>query len=129
MRTNLIKRQEGRLETPALFFSELGNLHDATIQFIEWNPVQWKISFVLDDLYSNFKGLPEYPGAQPATLILSSVSKLEIQVEADKFPMRVMDFEVEGEHSESTIRILVNVGPVGFIRAECNSIEFLKREP
>lgn len=123
MLPRLINETGGRIATPALFFSELGNLHDAKIQLIEWDPVQSKISFVLDDLYSNFVGLPEYPGTQSVRLILSNVSKLEIDVTPDKFPMRVIDFEVEEEMSDSRMRVLVNVGPTGLMQITCGSIE------
>lgn len=119
--------EAGCIASPARFFSDLGNLHDAKIRLFEWNPDQWKVSFVLDDLYSNFVGLPEYPGVQPIKLILGNVSKLEIEAVADMFPMRVMDFEIKGEVSDSKIHILVSVVPTGLMLIVCESIEWLKQ--
>jgi hypothetical protein len=77
---------------------------------------------VLDDLYSNFVGLSEYVGAQPVRLILRNISKLEIDATPDKFPMRIVDFEVEEDTSDSKVRVFVNMGSTGFIRITCDSI-------
>lgn len=118
----LINKHGGRIEAPTLFFSELGNLHDAKIQLIEWNPIQGEIAFVLDDLYSNFVGLSEYVGIQPVRLILRNIFKLDIDAIPDKYPMRIVDFEVEEDSSDSKVRVFVNMGSRGFIRITCDSI-------
>ncbi len=115
--------QGGRISTPARFFSELGNLHDAIILRFEWDPLQWKVSFVLDDLYRNFEGQPEYPGAQSVRLTLRDISEMKIDITPDKFPGRIMDFEVKEEFSDSNMRVLVNIGPTGLVQITCGSIE------
>lgn len=121
MLPRLTNEKGGRIEAPTLFFSELGNLHDARIRLFEWIPTGGEIAFVLDDLYANFEGLPEYEGAQPLRLVLGGVSGVEVNATSDKFPMRIMDFEVEEDPAESKLRVLVKVA-TGFIRVECGAI-------
>lgn len=118
----LVNENGGRIAMPASFFSELGNLHDAKIKLVEWDPIQSKIVLVLDDLYSNFVGLSEYQGAQPVRLILSNVSKFKTDVYPDKSPMRIIDFEVAEENHDSEVSVFVNVGPTGFMQITCDAI-------
>lgn len=54
-------------------------------------------------------------------LVLSGVSDVEVSATWDKFPMWIMDFEVEENTAESKLRVLVNMA-TGFIRVECGSI-------
>ena len=122
MLPRLINKHAGRIETPTLFFSELGNLHDAKIQLIDWNLVQGEIAFELDDLYSNFVGLSEYEGIQPVRLILRNIFKFEIDATPNKYPIRILDFEVEEDVYDSNVRVFVNMGSSGFIRITCDSI-------
>ena len=110
------------IETPARFFAELGNLHDAKIDAMDWNPAEQKVVLALDDLYSNFVGLPEYIGKQPVCLILSGVSRLEIEVTLDAFPLRIVDFEIDDTISDAKMKVIASFGPSGFIRATCDSI-------
>lgn len=121
MLPRLSNEHGGLIKEPVPFFSDLGNLHDAKIRRLEWNPSVREMVLGVDDLYSNFVDLPEHPGRQPVQLILSGVSKVEIAVIPDKFAMRIVDFEIE-EVSGSVLRISVNVGPSGFIRIACESI-------
>lgn len=118
----LIDGNGGRIEAPMLFFSKLGDLHDAKILLFEWNPIRGEIAFAIDDLYANFEGLPEYEGAQSVRLVLNGVSDFEVNAISDRFPMRIMGFEVEEDPAESKLRVLVNMA-TGFIRVGCGSID------
>ncbi len=40
----------------------LGLLHDSVVRQLIWKPEEKTIEFVVEDFYSNFEGLPEYPG-------------------------------------------------------------------
>lgn len=112
------------IRAPATFFSDLGNLHDAEIQLVEWSPPHQEVVFLIDDLYSNFIDLPEYPGLQPVRLAVEGVSKLEANVTRDKMSLRVMDFEVEETSADSSLQITVKFTPAGQIRIVGTSIAF-----
>ena len=109
-------------EAPTLFFSELGNLHDAKISSIEWDLKQHEIAISIDDLYSNFVDLAEYVGLKPVRLILTGVSGLEVNVASDQFPLRIMDFEVEEVCPGTKVQVAITLDPSGVMRMACKSI-------
>lgn len=121
MLPSLSAEREGRVDTPVQFFYALGNLHDARIESIEWNVLQQEIALVVDDLYSNFEGFAEYPGRQMARLSLRHVSKWESDIVPDRFPVAILDFEVEEDPSRLMLRVRVRTG-IGVVRVECKSI-------
>jgi hypothetical protein len=89
---------------------------------VSWNPVQREITIVVDDLYANFVGLPEYPGLQRASLIMAGVSRMQSDVTSDRFVPRILDFEIEQTHSAVHIRVSVHFDSSGSLSIECNSI-------
>ena len=122
MLPHLSNEHSHRIEAPARFFAELGNLHDAKILRLEWNPAERKVVLTLDDLYSNFVGLPEHTGRQPVCLVMSGVSRLEIDATPDKFPLRIVDFEIDEATAGTEMHVVVNLGPSGLMRATFDSI-------
>lgn len=113
---------ESSLPSPASYFRELGNLHDAIVTQVTWSPVQREIAIVVDDLYANFVGLPEYPGPQGATLIMAGVSRMQSDVTSDRFRSRILDLEIEQTHSGVQIRVSVKFDSSGSLSIECCSI-------
>jgi hypothetical protein len=116
------KEGEACITAPVSFFHELGNLHDARITEFQWDPGKREVTIVIDDLYANFAGLPEYVRLQPARLIMSGVCRVQMDVASDIFPLRIMDFEVEEPGSGAQRNITVTFDPSGRVRIECDSI-------
>jgi hypothetical protein len=110
------------ITSPISYFRELGNLHDTKLTEVSWKPAQHEIAIVVDDIYANFLGLPEYPGLQSAILIFSGVSKLQGDVESTKFLPRIMDFEIEEDVAGKRLCVTVNLESSGSIRVECQAI-------
>ena len=110
------------IEMPVDYFSALGNLHDAKISLMEWNPIRKQATITVNDLYSNFYGLPEYPGQTPVCLTAFDVSALEMKIMTDRFPVRIQDFEVDELSSGPGWCILVNCTSSGSIRIVCQSL-------
>ncbi|MFX9123783.1 hypothetical protein ABTN41_20190, partial [Acinetobacter baumannii] len=79
-----------------------------------------EVTFGIDDLYCNFVGLPEYVGAQPASLIMNGISRLEIHASSDELPIRIIDFELT--EVESCLQIEVTLGPAGHARIHCSTV-------
>lgn len=65
----------------ARWVNSLGTLHDVWIDRMTWRCEQRVLEFHLDDIHSNFLGLPEYPGCEPGTLVFSGVSEVSLHVE------------------------------------------------
>ncbi|OAF17515.1 hypothetical protein AYJ54_05040 [Bradyrhizobium centrolobii] len=105
------------------FLTRLGNLHDCTITLFEWRPEQNSISFEIEDLYFNFEGLPEYPGAQSGRLVLEEVQLVSIDVRDLERPLRIDDFTVEA-NTPSAAAVSVTLQPRGRISIRCQRATF-----
>jgi len=110
------------VEQPVIFISELGNLHDAEIESIEWNPALQEILFKIEDLHSNFLDLPEYTDIRPARLTLHGVEKFESNISPDGFRLCVMDFEVVKGSLNSGYEVSITFTPSGIMKISCASI-------
>ncbi|MPN42509.1 hypothetical protein SDC9_190066 [bioreactor metagenome] len=95
------------------FLKRMGGMHDSTVACLTWLPSERRVEFHFDDLYSNFDGLPEYPGREPGMIALHGVSNLTIALENDG-PLRVFEFLPQEDESDV---VLVTFSPSGKIRA------------
>jgi hypothetical protein len=111
---------EATIHAPARFFNELGQLHDADVSAIRWSPVERDFAISLEDLYANFLDLPEHPGLQPARVILSGVSRLQIDVASESPPLRIRSFEVS--ESATQIHVVVMFEHDGSVQMDCNAV-------
>src|SRR5574340_28497 len=57
---------------------KLGALHDAVVKSFSWRPGSQVLEVDFEDIYQNFEGLPEYPGAQAGTVVLHGVTHLTV---------------------------------------------------
>jgi hypothetical protein len=110
------------IKNPAQYFQDVGNLHDAEVSEFRWSPVKHEIVVMVDDLYANFAGLPEYEGLQPVQLIFSAVLRIQLDVTPDKFPLRIMDFEVEESTTSPCLAVTIQFYPSGTARLDCDTI-------
>jgi len=110
-----------RIDDPKNFFEGLGNLHDARIEELRWSPEEREIAFAVDDLHSNFAGLPEYPGLRPQVLILEGVVEFVASVCLSEPNLNVHDFEVSTEPT-SGLSVSVTFWPDGRIKVLCSGL-------
>ena len=113
-------RDFGTLNNPTKFVDELGNLHDARIQRIEWQPTKRTLNFLIDDLYSNTVDLPEYPGEFPAKISLIEIVKLSLNFDGKDEYLCIDNFNVT--QLESYIEIHINFWGGNELEAKCSSI-------
>jgi hypothetical protein len=113
---------EAHIADPETYFHDLGNLHDSKLVVIELDLAKRAVVFVVDDLYANFRGLPEYVGSQPVRLTLNDVDVIDLGITFDRLPMRVMDFEVKTVSYGPRIQAVMKIQPSGSISASCGSI-------
>jgi hypothetical protein len=80
------------------FLFSLGGLHDSIVTGIEVDGRSAQLVLQIEDLYSNFDGLPEYPGRAPATIILAGIDRfsmrLQMSIESQIQELHIHDFEV-----------------------------------
>jgi hypothetical protein len=87
-----VQRLDGvATNTLADFLNGLGGLHDATVVSINWQASAKTLEFAFDDLYANFRGMPEYPGRRTGVIRLHGLSQLSIDVESSE-RLRVFEF-------------------------------------
>lgn len=82
-----------KIANPVAFFAALGGLHDSDVVAIELDIAQGELAMQIDDLYSNFFQLPEYPGLQGARLIAVGIKSLKISVSLEDAPIRILRME------------------------------------
>lgn len=107
--------------TFAGFLKSLGGLHDSAIEAVTWKPQDQSLEITFRDLYSNFKGLPEYPGPQAGTITLRNVASLEYAIDT-KEPLHVDEFVVRDEQGKQRAKIAF--WPSGMIAATFESAAF-----
>lgn len=111
----------GRVGEPEKFFRELGNLHDARVRQILWSPERSELAVTLDDLHSNFAGLPEYQGLRPQVVILEGVADLMVSAALSEPHLNIHDFEVTSDPS-SRLRVHVTFWPHGNTTVHCSGL-------
>jgi hypothetical protein len=106
------------------FLQKMGGLHDATVQTLRWNPSDQIIELRFDDIYSNFEGLPEYPGCQPAAIVLHGASSVRIDIECNE-PLRVFEFL---PHEDKQDEVLITFSPSGRVWVRFDRADYPKCE-
>lgn len=104
------------------FLHMLGLLHDVVIDRLVWMPEARKLEFEVDDIYSNFGGLPEYPGAKPATIVLNGVERVCFDIDTDEPRLYIFEFEVE--QGDGVQDAVITFRPSGKIRVTYKSADF-----
>lgn len=111
------------LDEPALFFRELGGLHDADIIQITWDAIAKTILLHVDDLNSNFDGLAEYRGREKAAITFKEVESLMLSCNSFKRDVqRVYKLEVTAAQNLSRFEVMVQISPSGRLTFSCENI-------
>lgn len=110
------------IENPQKFFDELGNLHDARIKHFLWFPEEKRLAVSVDDINSNFAGLPEYQGCQPQTILLEGVREIDLRLEADEDHLNIYEFTVIEKSGDPYLLAEIKCWPGGNIKVRCSSL-------
>lgn len=105
------------------FLDKLGALHDARVTLLLWRPDAATLSLEIEDLCSNFKGLPEYPGAAPGTVELRGVEAVRIEIDTSEQRLRIDSFDTEST-GPNRYRSSVTFWPSGRIVADHGTASF-----
>jgi hypothetical protein len=63
-------------DKPSEFATDTGGLHDGRVTSLVVEVTAQRVTIVVADLYSNWKGLPEYPGKAEATLVFDNAARV-----------------------------------------------------
>lgn len=102
------------MNTFADFLNALGGLHDVNVTSINWQVRERTLEFVFDDLYANFRGMPEYPGRRSGVIRLRGLSQVSIDVESSE-RLRVFEFLTDEQQPDL---VHVKLSPGGHIWAK-----------
>ncbi|MDR1163437.1 MAG: hypothetical protein LBM17_06355 [Candidatus Accumulibacter sp.] len=83
-----------------LFLERMGGLHDAVVRRLIWAPEAKTLRLEIEDLCSNFEGLPEYPGAVPGAIELQGVERIDFDIDTDEKRLHIDEFLVEAESAD-----------------------------
>jgi hypothetical protein len=107
---------------PVGFFAALGWLHDADLESFQWDIFNDQLTVEIDDLYSNFYQLPEYPGKLSARFIASGIKNLQATIIASEISqIRILKFYIVKAADEKRTGVEVHFGE-GCIKFECHRI-------
>ncbi|MRD46058.1 hypothetical protein GHT07_02115 [Caenimonas koreensis DSM 17982] len=94
------------------YLLKLGGLHDARLVAMNWHVESQVVEFVVDDIYANFLGLPEYPGRQSGVIRLEGVSHVEFAVEASQ-ELKLFELLPAEDHADE---VVAKFSPGGRVR-------------
>lgn len=79
------------------FLERMGGLHDAVVRQLIWAPEAKTLRLEVDDLCSNFEGLPEYPGAVSGAVELRGIQRINFAIDSNEKHLNIYEFIVEAE--------------------------------
>ena len=77
------------------FIEKTGGLHDASVQQMVWQPEIGLLRIEIEDVYSNFKGMPEYLGPNPGSLEFIGVESLSIELSTGRRQLTIYEFSID----------------------------------
>ena len=98
------------IEHPDQALHALGHLHDARIQRVELNFASRRLHLVLDDIDSNFEGLPGYTGARPGTLRFADACLQSAALRTCEEPLWISQLAVSAEDAGYRARLVLTSG-------------------
>lgn len=101
----------------------LSHLHDSAVTELTWKPTDRTLTFAVEDFYSNFEGLPEYPGAMGGSITLSNVQLVTIDIDYDEKHLFIYEVIIDDTHPNQ-YRISVTFRPSGRIEVACGHVGF-----
>lgn len=102
------------------YITTLGNLHDSKLTKILWTAKESVLEIILNDIYANFDGHPDYEDHLSSRFILQEVSDLLIEVNLTEPYLTIYDWSVETTNSRR-FKSVIKFSPGGKI-----SFEFLE---
>ena len=84
---------------------DLGGLHDATIQEVRWRSAEKALRLVVNDMFSNFRELPEYPGPKSGSVTFVGVSSGTGETSPFAGVLRISGIDVASKDGRLHVRL------------------------
>jgi len=99
-------------------------MHDADIRQITWDVGARTVTLCVDDLNSNFEGLPEYGGRIEAKFTFEDIEDLLINCDSVKEDIqRIYRLEIFANQKPLKYGVLLNMWPSGRMSFVCNYVK------
>lgn len=113
---------------PKALFHDLGGLHDADIESINWDLRSREFSFDVDDLFSSFEGLPEYAGKKQASVVFSGVKELVMECESGVGEAtRIYKLEIDKMEGVDAYSASIKMTPEGAIKFNFLAVNVIEK--
>jgi hypothetical protein len=116
------------VENLSQYLNSLGDLHDCTLTGISWDLAKGEAILRIEDLFWNFEGLPEYPGATPGFILLNGTTKLSADFEMQSQRSMISEVQVSDDQSAKITLTILFWEPVGRLIATCSSVVIATNE-
>lgn len=101
------------IEDPAAFFLALGGMHDARFH-VRVNQSDKTLLIDVDDIYTNFLDLPEYPGKQNSTFTFLDVENICMDYSVEgSINYRIYDIAIKSEKDSRRDTLTMSISPGG----------------
>lgn len=110
------------------FIKSLGGLHDSVVSNVVWSPQNHHLEIEIENIYSNFEGLPEYSGPAGATFVFFQVTDVIMEVDFTVIGLMIYDWEFQ-TNGVPNYKSRINFSPSGKTTIECGRIVCVKRAP
>jgi hypothetical protein len=105
------------------FLKPLGLLHDAVVSQLVWVPEQKRLRLEIDDLYGNFRKLPQYPGPVSGVIEFGEVHRIAFDMDHNE--TRLIIFTLDTEHVDGDLYLAsIEFWPDGEIRVWYRRVTF-----
>lgn len=110
------------IKDPAAFFLALGGMHDARFH-VRVNQSDETLMIDVDDIYTSFLDLPEYPGKQNSTFTFFDVGNicLDFAVE-DSINCRIYDITIKSEKDSCRDTLIMSISPGGQLAFDFSTV-------
>jgi hypothetical protein len=107
------------IHDPVELIASLGGLHDVRIDDVTLNIEEQILALLVNDLYRNFEGTPEYPGERRCALLFHGITDLVLDVDINE-GMRISELQVmRNTGSQKLFKLEVRLN-IGFSAADVN---------
>ncbi len=110
------------IENPGGFFEAQGCFHDTKVEQFRWLFKQKSLSLFINDLNSNFRGLPEYQGKMPVEIVLVGVNGFTAEISAEDEVLHIDEMSVTREPTGIGHTVSIRFWPDGHLGLRCDSV-------
>jgi hypothetical protein len=110
-----------RIDDVDRFFHALGRMHDARMLQVSWQPCDSAVSISVNDLCSNFRGLPGYLGPIAGGVVMEAVELVELRVETLDVNCNIYDVEIK-RLGRAQWHLVWKIAPTGTLGVRCGIV-------